>query len=68
MMSIEVPWFCIMIGVLKFFPCLDEKIPTFELEKITCAVYLIVLSPFPHLPLSLFENFVSLLLCVLLLL
>jgi hypothetical protein len=43
MMSIEAPWFCIMIGVLELFPCLDEKIITFKLEKIIFVVYLIVL-------------------------
>ncbi len=65
-MSIEAPWFCIMIGVLELFPCSNEKIIIFELENITFVVYLIVLSPLPYLPASLIENFVSLLLCVLL--
>jgi ABC-type multidrug transport system permease subunit len=46
MMLIEVPWFCIMIGgVLELFSCLNVKIITFELEKITFVVYLIVFSP-----------------------
>jgi hypothetical protein len=46
MMSIEGPWFCIMIGgVLELFSCLDVKITTFELKKITFVVYLIVFSP-----------------------
>jgi hypothetical protein len=48
MMSIEVPWFCIMIGgVLQLFSCLNVKITTFELEKINFVVYLIVLHPMP---------------------
>jgi len=43
MMLIEAPWFCIMIGgVLELFLCLNVKITTFELEKITFVVYLIV--------------------------
>jgi len=46
MMSIEAPWFCIMIGVLELFLCLDVKIIIFKLKKITFVVYLIVLSPF----------------------
>ncbi len=46
MMSIETSWFCIMIGgVFELFSCLDVKINTFELEKTTFAVYLIVFSP-----------------------
>jgi hypothetical protein len=45
-MSIEDPWFCIMIGgVLELFSCLNLKITTFEPEKTTFVVYLIVLSP-----------------------
>jgi hypothetical protein len=45
-MSIEAPWFCIMIGgVLELFSCLNVKITTFQLEKTTFVVYLIVLSP-----------------------
>jgi hypothetical protein len=45
-MSIEAPWFCIMIGgILELFSCLNVKITTFELEKITFVVYLIVFSP-----------------------
>jgi hypothetical protein len=52
MMSIEVPWFCIMIGgVLELFSCLNVKITTFELEKTTFVVYLIIFSPIYH-PLS----------------
>jgi len=39
MMSIEAPWFCIMIGgVLELFSCLNVKITTFQLEKITFVV------------------------------
>jgi len=46
MVSIEAPWFCIMIGrILELFSCLDVKITTFEFEKTTFVVYLIVLSP-----------------------
>jgi hypothetical protein len=46
MMSIEAPWFCIMIGrIFELFSCLDVKITTFELKKITFVVYLIVFSP-----------------------
>jgi hypothetical protein len=46
MMTIEAPWFCIMIrGVIELFSCLNVKITTFELEKTTFVVYLIVLSP-----------------------
>jgi len=46
MMSIEASWFCIMIGgVLELFSCLDVKITTFDLEKTTFVVYVIVLSP-----------------------
>jgi hypothetical protein len=45
MMSIEVPSFCIVIGrILELFSCLNVKIITFELEKTTFVVYLIVLS------------------------
>ncbi len=44
MMSIEVPWFYITIGILELFSCLNVKIITFELEKTTFVVYLIVLS------------------------
>jgi hypothetical protein len=44
-MSIEVPWFCIMIGVLELLSCLDVKITTFESKKTTFVVYLILLSP-----------------------
>jgi hypothetical protein len=52
MMSIEAPWFCIMIGgVLELFSCLNVKITTFELEKTTFVVYLIMFSPNYH-PLS----------------
>jgi hypothetical protein len=46
MMLIEAPWFYIMIGVLELFSYLDVKIITFELEKTTFVVYLIVLSSF----------------------
>jgi hypothetical protein len=42
-MSIQAPWFCIMIGVFELFLCLSVKITTFELEKITFVVYLIML-------------------------
>jgi hypothetical protein len=43
-MSIEAPSFCIMIGgVFELFSCLNVKITTFELEKTTFVVYLIVL-------------------------
>ncbi len=51
MMSIEAPWFCIMIGgVLELiFSCLDVKITTFELKKITFVVYLFVLSLDKHM-------------------
>jgi hypothetical protein len=51
MMSIEVAWFCIVIGgVLELvFSCLDVKITTFELEKITFVVYLIVFSLDKHM-------------------
>jgi hypothetical protein len=46
MMSIESPWFCIMIGgVLELFLCLNMKITTFELENTIIVVYLIGLSP-----------------------
>jgi len=49
MMSIEAPWFCIMIcGILQLFSCLNVKITTFKLEKTTFVVYLIVLSPNYH--------------------
>jgi hypothetical protein len=45
-MSIEAPSFCIMIGgVFELFSCLNVKITTFELEKITFVVNLIVFSP-----------------------
>jgi hypothetical protein len=45
-MSIEAPWFCIMIGrVFELFLCLYVKIAIFELEKTTFVVYLIMLSP-----------------------
>jgi hypothetical protein len=45
-MSIESPWFCIMIGgVLELFLCLNMKITTFELENAIIVVYLIGLSP-----------------------
>jgi hypothetical protein len=48
-MSIEAPWFSIMIGgVLELFSCLHVKIATFEVEKITIVIYLIVLSPSLH--------------------
>jgi hypothetical protein len=44
MMLIEAPSFCIMIGgVLELFSCSNVKITTFELEKTTFVVYLIVL-------------------------
>jgi hypothetical protein len=46
MMLIKALWFCIMIGgVLELFSSLNVKITTFELEKTTFVVYLIVLSP-----------------------
>ncbi len=46
MMSIEAPWFCIMIeGVLDLFSCLNVKIATFKLENTTFLVYLITLLP-----------------------
>jgi hypothetical protein len=45
MMSIEAPWFCIMIEiVLDLFSCLNVKITTFELENTTFVVYLIMFS------------------------
>jgi len=45
MMSIEVPWFCIMIEVVfELFSCLNVKITTFELKKITFVVILIMFS------------------------
>jgi len=46
MMSIEAPWFYIMIRVLELFSCLNVKITIFELEKTTFVAYLIVFSPF----------------------
>jgi hypothetical protein len=46
MMPIKAPWFCIMIGVLELFSCLDVKIIIFKLKKAIFVVYLIVLSPF----------------------
>jgi hypothetical protein len=45
MMSIEVPWFYIIIGVFELFSCLNVKITTFKLEKTTFVFYLIVVSP-----------------------
>ncbi len=46
MMSIEAPWFYIMIGgIFELFSCLNVKITTFELKKTTFGVYLIMLSP-----------------------
>jgi hypothetical protein len=50
-MSIEAPWFCNMIGgvIELIFSCLDVKITTFELKKITFVVYLIVLSLDKHM-------------------
>jgi len=44
-MSIEAPWFCIMIeGIIDLFSCLNVKIPTFELKKTPFVVYLIAFS------------------------
>jgi hypothetical protein len=48
MMSTEASWFCIMIGVLELFLCLNMKITTFKLENTTIVVSLIVLSSNIH--------------------
>ncbi len=46
MMSIEAPWFWIMVEVVfELFSCLNVKIIAFELKKTTFVVYLIMLSP-----------------------
>ncbi len=39
MMSIEAPWFYIMIGVLELFSCLNVKITTFGLKKTTFGLF-----------------------------
>jgi hypothetical protein len=46
MMSIEAPWFWIMVEIVfELFSCLNVKIIAFELKKTTFVVYLIMLSP-----------------------